>query len=120
MNVNSTDSWRYARIQAGQANCLFAEMQFVGVLVPGSGPANCDVNVNTVSGYGTLIRTAKLSVAYNYSATQTPQVRSVVPIFGSAAGGTELTITGVQPSLFSLCPSVLFFLMIITFALCTM
>jgi hypothetical protein len=104
INVKSTDSWRYARIQSGQTNCMFAEMQFVGVLVPTSGPKSCDVNVTAVSGDGTVVNTATLSAAYSYSTTATPQVTSVDPTFGTAAGGTQLTISGVQSSSLTLCP----------------
>jgi hypothetical protein len=119
INVNSTSSWRYARIQSGRTSCMFAEMQFVGVLVPTSGPENCDVNVTAITEDGTMVRTAKLSAAYNYSAAHTPQVRSVEPNFGTAAGGTQLKVTGVQLSSphFMPCACLSFFLVVCTFVI---
>lgn len=107
INVNSTDSWRYASIKPGRTSCMFAELQFVGVLVPTGGPENCDVNVNVTANTGAVASTASLSAGYSYSAADTPEITSVSPSFGTAAGGTLLTVTGVcsprLPSICSLC-----------------
>ena len=95
INVNSTDSWRYARISTGRTSCLFSELQFVGILTPTAGPENCDVNVTVIADTGAVVSTASLSGAYSYSAAETPQITSVLPSYGTAAGGTLLTVTGV-------------------------
>ena len=96
MNVNSTESWRYARIRTGRTSCLFSEVQFVGVLTPTTGPENCDATVTVTADTDAVVSTASLSAGYSYSAAETPQIASVLPSYGTAAGGTLLTITGMQ------------------------
>lgn len=102
--VNSTESWSYIRILPGRSSCMLAEMQFVGLLVPITGPESCDVTVTAKGSDGTALRSATLDTGYSYLAADTPSVASVLPTFGSIAGGTLLTITGVKLDLTAVIP----------------
>jgi hypothetical protein len=89
--------YRYIRIIPNLPNsskCKYTEVEFIGQLVPTSGPSSCDLEVlvNTASGYAKGVK----ADAYSYSTSVTPFVSAISPPFGSAAGGTVITIDGTN------------------------
>lgn len=94
--VSSTENWQYVRIQPRRSSCMMAEVQFVGLLFPTTGPENCDVTVSAKSSDRTVLANSTLDAGYSYLAADTPTVTSVLPTYGSIAGGTVLTVIGAQ------------------------
>lgn len=61
-------------------------------MVPTSGPSDCDVDVYVATSTGYV--TATKESAYSYSTSLTPFIDSISPTFGTAAGGTTITLGG--------------------------
>lgn len=93
-NVDSQEKNRYVRVRISKAgnDCIIPEVEFIGVTQPLSGPEDCNVTIKVSSQSG--IATANQADAYSYSEAVTPTVTNVSPQYGSASGGTPMTISG--------------------------
>lgn len=87
---------RFVRVQlpTSMGSCALAQAEFHGRYEPAGGMDNCTVSVSVTSRTG--IAAAHLHSAYAYSADNTPVVASVSPAYGTAAGGTTVTISGMN------------------------
>lgn len=94
LNIASPNKNRYLRVRIRKSDnsCIIPEVEFIGVTQPLTGPAFCDIAITASSWSGNV--TIRQAGSYSYSEAVTPVVTSVSPQFGSASGGTVITVSG--------------------------
>eukprot|EP00892_Ulva_mutabilis_P008258 jgi/Ulvmu1/5804/UM025_0059.1 len=96
VNLNATSMQRYVRVRLSKsrARCAVAEAVFEGRMTPLSGVENCNINATVATRSGNTV--ASLAHAYSFALNHTPIAAAVTPAYGTAAGGTTVTISGAQ------------------------
>lgn len=94
VNLAATPAHRFVRVRlpTSRKKCALAEVEFHGRSQPIGGTDNCTVIASVMSRSGSVA--ANMSAVYSYSSNHTPVVSHVSPTYGSAAGGTTITISG--------------------------
>lgn len=94
LNIDSTEKHRYVRVQITNRgnSCIVPELQFIGVTRPTMEPDDCAISITVFSQSG--IASINRTSMYSYDSTVTPEVSSVSPSYGTAAGGTSVMILG--------------------------
>lgn len=94
LNIDSHHRSRYLRVRIEKSgnSCAIPEIEFIGATKPMTGPDACDIGVTVFSRSGSV--SVLETGAYSYDKAVTPVVTSISPSYGTAAGGTSVTITG--------------------------
>lgn len=97
VNLEPTQMYRFVRIRMDTSSrCAIAEAGFEGRMRPSGSLEQCNVTASVVGRQGSPSVTATLARAYTFAVSHTPTVTAVTPAYGSAAGGTPVTIQGTN------------------------
>jgi hypothetical protein len=102
-SYSTVTPYRYVKLQfaAGTSDCTGAELEFNGIPVSSSTNGVCPLNVTVQSPLDNSLFTGTIapvtiptSVSLSYSLTNSPYINSLSPSYGTALGGTVVTLTG--------------------------
>jgi len=97
-NLGAEAAYRYLRYRAPAGRCRVNEIEFEGVTRSTSTSGECAVAVSLPAGTAgeAVVMDVSTLGTVDYSADSTPTYAGISPVYGTALGGTSITITGTN------------------------